>query len=69
MSHNATPHKIYDRITHPTETKAHHGDGLEEGLEGVLGVLPRQEQQPLVPDRLQGLHLLPARASERVWDL
>jgi hypothetical protein len=41
------------------QSDTHHGDGLEEGFEGVLGVLSRQEEKALVAYGLQGLHFLP----------
>lgn len=54
-----TPETV-NLLTTMSIKKTHHGDGLEEELERVFGMLARQEQQALVPDRLQGLHLLPA---------
>lgn len=41
--------------------RTYHLDGFQKSIKAILGMLPRQQQQPLVANRLQGLHFLTAR--------
>ena len=46
------------------EKQTHHLDGFQKAFKRILGVLPRQKQEPLVPNGFQGLHFLSAGRRE-----